>query len=348
MITEELTVPILESDVVSILLETDPSRSAELSDLIWRAGFRIPGDPGRFTRLLSNPTLLEVVRYFAAAEAEDPELLARTLERASPVATEELPELYATATFAIGRPDTMRWISSNADRVKASEAWLAVLPGLGGVTKSVPLAEAALARLMQSRARISRDLTAYVQLNPWFSRRFTVRYRRRMRGKRIRVSERAATARGWSHARTILMTQLPRDWQALLKRGEGRPLDTWSHQLLTGYTDTVERLYPSGVPPVLSPAYTIARAGLGSGTVSPELVSGWHVLPSEVQSKARMLLGIDHEAVLDTDAILQDANSLAVVAEALGSERAAWRVFAEKAYGQNLGLTAAAGRLLQR
>ena len=40
---------------------------------------------------------------------------------------------------------------------------------------------------------------------------FAIRYRRRMKGKRIRVYERAATARGWSHARTILMARLPID-----------------------------------------------------------------------------------------------------------------------------------------
>jgi hypothetical protein len=348
LIAEQLTRPSLQADVISLLIEADESRSEALSALLWRAGFRIHGDLGRITRLLRSPTVTEVIRYFAAGTVENPELFARSLERASPAAPEDFPEVYATATYAVGRPQTMRWISANPDRVISSETWLTALPGLGGVTKSVPLAEEALNHLIQRRARISRDLTMYVQLNPWFSRRFATRYRRRMKGKRIRVYERAATARGWSHARTILMTQLPDDWQALLKRGEGRPLDAWSHQLLAGYTETIARFSPDGVPPVLAPLYTIAKAGLGSGSTTSELVEGWDVLPSEVQFKARLLLGINHDLIVEPDHSQQEANSLAVAAGELGSDRAAWQAFAAVAYEQDRGFSAAAADLLRR
>ena len=283
MIAEQLTRPSLQADVVAILVEADPRRSDALSALLWRAGIRIKGDLGRVTRLLRTPGLLETMRYFAASVNEDPELLARSVERSAAATPAEHPELHATATYAIGRPAIMRWITANPDRVVASDPWLAVLPGLGAVTKSVPLAEQALEGLIRQRVRLSRDLTAYIQLNPWFSQRFAIRYRRRMKGRRIRLYERAATARGWSHARTILMTQLPTDWQALLKRGEGRPLDVWSHELLTGYTETIERYSPDGVTPVVAPLYTIARAGLGGGSANIDLIRGWDVLPAETQ-----------------------------------------------------------------
>ncbi|MDJ0923800.1 MAG: hypothetical protein QNJ77_04490 [Acidimicrobiia bacterium] len=348
MFVEQVTTPTLPADVVGAMLDADPSRAGSMIGLLHRGGFDVSGDLGHITRLMRRPSVLDVVCLFAIARDEDPDLFARTLERAELVAPDRLRELHAASTFAIGRAATMRWITAHVDRVKESDQWLAVIPGLGGVTKSVPLAEEALVGLMKARARLPRELTAFVQLNPWFSRRFAIRYRRRMKGKRIRLAERAATARGWSHARTVLMADLPRDWQSLLKRGEGRPLDRWSHRLLTDYTEVIERFYSSqGVPQVLAPLYVIAFAGRRPRNVTQAVISGWHTLPFEVAFKANTLLGLANEPYPLQDRDQQDANGLAVAAEALGGDRAAWRDFAVRAFAENHGIAAASAALLR-
>ncbi len=348
MFAEQVRTPRLPADVIGVMLEVDPGQSESLLALLWRGGFIVSGDVGHITRLLRHPSALDVVHLFAVAADEDPELLARTLERAEAVAPDRTQELYAASTSAIGRPATLRWISAHVDRVKNSDSWLAVMPGLGGITKSVPLAEEALTRLMKGRARLPRELTAMIQMNPWFSRGFAIAYRRRMKGRRIRIMERAATARGWSHARTILMADLPRSWQTLLKRGEGRPLDRWSLRLLTDYTETMERFYSSqGIPQVLAPLYVIAFAGLGDRNGTRADISGWQSLPFEILFKANTLLGLANDPYLLQNRDQQNAHGLAVAADALGGNRAAWRDFAARAYAEELGIAAASAQLLR-
>ena len=122
------------------------------------------------------------------------------------------------------------------DRSRWAPAWRDSAP-TSVCAVSVPLAEEALSNVMKTRKKLTSELTEMVQLNPWFSRRFAVRYRRRMKGKRLRISERGATLRAWSHARTLLQPQIPEPWTSLLKRGVGRPLDWWSENLLTDYTN---------------------------------------------------------------------------------------------------------------
>lgn len=115
--------------------------------------------------------------------------------------------LHAVATLALARPEIVRWISANVARVDGTDNSKAAVPGLGGATVSVPLAEEALTKLMSAKSVLPGRVAEYVQFNPWFSCRFAIRYRRRMGGKRIRVREGGATARAWSHGPSTELTR---------------------------------------------------------------------------------------------------------------------------------------------
>ncbi len=252
----------------------------------------------------------------------------------------ETAAVHAAATVVLGQPRIMRWISANAKSVARTDAWRSLLPGIGGVTVSVPLAEEALFNIMKTRKKLPQELTGYVQLNPWFSRRFAIRYRRRMKGRRVRIAERGATLRGWAHARTIVEPQLPNGWVALHGRGVGRPLDWWSHELLDDYVDLIVDFYgESGIPAVIAPLFAIASAGIDRKPIAEDLVASWTALPVATESKARGLVGLsERQGNEKTNAA---ARSLREAAAAFDSDMVRWSRFATLAYDEDLGVATA-------
>jgi hypothetical protein len=327
---------------LSALLSAESGNVARVADLLWRGGFTV-ADSLPQTR--EGESLLTVLQLAAVCSRETPDLLATAVETAAPVLEEDTDVIHVVATQVLGRPATMRWITNNSARVANSDNWLAAIPGLGGITVSVPLAEEALVALMRRKARVPRDLTAYVQLNPWFSRWFAIRYRRRMKGRRIRVAERGATARGWSHARTILLSSLPSQWQSLLKRGVGRPLDEWSTRLLTDYVATFDKTYvEDGIPPVLATLYVVAVAGIGPNNPSEQLARRWTALPFQEGEAARMLIGLPgSESMFQSETA--EVVGLGTAAAALGDDVARWQHFAATAITRRRGFAAAAAEI---
>ncbi|MEA2001626.1 MAG: hypothetical protein U9N84_07045 [Actinomycetota bacterium] len=239
-------------------------RSAGIAiDLLWPKDVAIAGSlqsvidetPGaRFD-------LLQTLRMIAMSTETDPGLVSHLVETATPTPSGDAGALHAAATLALARPATMRWVSRNAVHTASSENWKTALPGLGGAIVSVPLAEEALSNLIAVGAELPAELLKYVQLNPWFSRRFVHRCVRRRERKRLRIHDRAATARAWSHARALLGSQLPAQWRSLHGRGAGRPLDNWSRSLLTDYANLIATAYRSeGIPPAMAALFTVAAA----------------------------------------------------------------------------------------
>ena len=289
---------------VEHLLEEEPQRAPGQCRSLWDAQIAIDGP-------LPNPVgprldLLAVTRLAALTTDLRPVMFNDAVVGAAPSDPISTPALHLAAASALVRPEIMRWITANARSVADQENWRAILPGLGGATISVPLAEEALSNVMKTRKKLTSELTEMVQLNPWFSRRFAVRYRRRMKGKRLRISERGATLRAWSHARTLLQPQIPEPWTSLLKRGVGRPLDWWSEDLLTDYTNLMlETFEGHGIPATMAPLFAIASAGIGRSDIPEDAARSWDVLPLDVEAQARRLIDLplrEVEATRRTDA----------------------------------------------
>lgn len=290
MATESLPGTSLED----LLAESPNSRGTSIETL-WRSGGSITGP----LRLLLDTEpecrldLLETVRLMAMNTTRDVDVVAHVLENARDNPAGEAAALHSAATFVVTRPEVMRWVSANPVRVAASPNWMAAIPGLGGAIVSVPLAEEALGHLVAAKADLPRELTRFIQLNPWFTLRFAVQFRRYTGGKRIRVTDRAATARAWSHARSLLRSRIPRQWQSRHGRGAGRALDPWSHRFLVKYAGAVKKAYRADpIPPVMAALFAIASAADATNPPNLESLAGWRVLPAAVERDALNLIGI--------------------------------------------------------
>lgn len=277
-----------------LMAKAPHSRSASINTL-WRNGASTIGplsllvDAGPEYRL----DLLEAVRVVAMSEPCDAEVTAHVLENATSSPSMDGAALHSAATAVVARPEVMRWVSANPVRVAASPNWRAALPGLGGAVMSVPLAEEALGHLVATKADLPKELTRLVQLNPWFTRRFAVQYRRYAGGKRIRVQDRAATARAWSHARSLLRPKLPPQWNPRHGRGGQRPLDQWSHRFLVRYAGLVRRVFRAdGIPPVMAPLFAVASAADVTNPPTLDAVAGWRALPAAIERDALNLIGL--------------------------------------------------------
>jgi hypothetical protein len=277
-----------------LLAEPPLARSTSINTL-WRNGRSIIGplsllvDAGPEYRL----DLLETMRVAAMSGAHDADVIAQVLENARSHRTGEGAALHSAAAFVVAKPEVMRWISANPVDVAASSNWRAAVPGLGGAVVSVPLAEEALGHLVSAKADLPRELARFVQLNPWFTLRFAVQFRRYTGGKRIRVADRAATARAWSHARSLLRSHTPPQWHSRHGRGAGRALDQWSHRFLVKYAGVVRKAYRAdGIPPVMAALFSIAAATDGVKPPTPDAVAGWRVLPAAIERDALNLIGL--------------------------------------------------------
>ncbi len=276
----------------SVLAESPQSRKPSI-DKLWRNDGSITGPLSLLSRPESRLNLLETVRVVAMSETRDVDVIAQALENAIPSPDGDDAAIHSAASFVLARPEIMRWVSANPARVAASPNWRAALPGLGGAVVSVPLAEEALGHLVAAKADLPRELTRLVQLNPWFTHRFAVRYRRYAGGRRIRFQDRAATARAWSHARSLLRSKIPPQWQSPHGRGGGRGLDEWSHRFLFRYTALVKRVYrDEGIPPTMAALFAIASPVNVANPPPAESLAGWGLLPAGVERQALNLVGI--------------------------------------------------------
>jgi len=278
----------------SLLAESPGSRRASINSM-WRNGESIGGSITLLAEAVpgNRLDLLETVRVLAMSEPRRPDVIAQALENASLVEGADTPALHSAATLALATPETMRWVSANPVHVAASPNWRAAIAGLGGAVVSVPLAEEALGHLIAVKADLPRELTRYVQLNPWFSHRFAVRCRRHVGGKRLRFQDREATARAWSHARSLLRSKVPAQWRSPHGRGGGRGLDPWSHRFLGRYVGLIRRVYGAeGIPPTMAPLFAIASAVDGVDPPAMAVLAGWNVLPAAIERDALNLLGI--------------------------------------------------------
>jgi hypothetical protein len=302
----------------SLLAESPHSRGTSI-DTLWRNGGSITGPLSLLvdTEPEYRLDLLEAVRVVAMSETRDVEVIAHVLENARSSPTNDAAALHSAATFVVTRPEMMRWMTANPVHVAASSNWRAALPGLGGAVVSVPLAEEALGHLIAAKADLPTELTSFVQLNPWFTRRFAIQYRRYAGGKRIRLQERAATARAWSHARSLLGSKLPPQWHSRTKRGGGRALDHWSHRFLVRYAGLVKRVYRAeGIPPTMAALFAIASAADVANPPTLDALAGWRVLPAAIERDALNLIGIgpspgpglEPEAAKDTGAFALKAS----------------------------------------
>lgn len=277
------------------LLAQPPHSRGTLIDKLWRNGASTIGSLGLLVD--AEPEyrldLLETLRVVAMSEAHGADVIAQVLENARSSQPGNGAALHSAATFAVTRPEVMRWVSANPAHVAASPNWMAALPGLGGAVVSVPLAEEALGHLVAAKADLPRELTRFVQLNPWFTLRFAVQFRRYTGGKRIRLADRAATARAWSHGRSLLRSRIPSQWHSRHGRGAGRPLDQWSHRFLVKYSAAVRKAYRGdGIPPVMAALFSIASAADVANPPTPEAVAGWRVLPAAIERDALNLIGL--------------------------------------------------------
>jgi len=282
------------SSLAGLLAESPTSRNATINRL-WRDGASIIGPLNLLVDAESEyrHDLLETVRLAAMSKTRDADVVAHVLESASYSSGRDAAALHSAATFVVTRPEIMRWVSANAVHAAASPNWRALLPGLGGAVVSVPLAEEALGHLTTAKADLPRELTRFVQLNPWFTHRFAIKFRRYTGGKRIRFQDRAATARAWSHARSLLRSKVPAQWRSPHGRGGGRGLDPWSHRFLVRYASLVRRVYGAeGIPPTMAPLFAIASATDVAHPPPSETLVGWRVLPAAIERDALNLIGI--------------------------------------------------------
>ncbi|MDJ0953052.1 MAG: hypothetical protein QNJ81_05180 [Acidimicrobiia bacterium] len=317
-----------------------PSATRDIIGLGWRHGLHATG---RFTEWDSlNLRLVDVVRLRALDSRIPMESFSALVER-SRADADESPAVAAAATVTLRDPDAMRWITANPDHVAASPKWHQVVVGLGGLTVSTPLAEEALISLMRAKCKLPRELSTFVQLNPWFPRRFAVRFRRRVGGKRIRIRERDATARAWSHARTLLGTRVPYEWSSLHGRGRGRPLDRWSERLLADYADVFVRVYEqTPIAATAASLYAIAAGAINVRGTGDAIAAGWDALPLEVERRGRAMLGLPG-ATAERD----NADALAHASQTIGSDAVAWREIISRAFLDREGLVTATRHLAQ-
>ncbi|MCP4967162.1 MAG: hypothetical protein GY926_18270 [bacterium] len=294
------------------LLSCSPQSTGRLIDELWNGETAITGSLATLTNtdMGDRFDLLQTMRILAMSTNRDPELAARLISSAGPSPELDLPALHTSAAAALCRPETMRWVSRNAVHVASTPNWRMVLPGLGGAIVSVPLAEEALMNLVGAKAELPKELTRYVQLNPWFSKRFAIRYRRYTGGKRFRIHDRAATARAWAHTRTLLGTHVPAQWRSPHGRGAGRPLDDWSYRLLVRYAALVESAYrKEGIPPTMAPLFAVASAAAAQELPSRDAVSAWQALPKNVEQAALNLIGLGSSAAPSVDVSSPKASS---------------------------------------
>ncbi len=278
----------------ALLAEPRHSRSSSISTL-WRDGGSIVGSPSllKETQRDGELDVLEALRVLAMSEAAEPDTIAEILEAAAPSPADAEPAIHSAAALVIGTPEVMRWISANPKHVAASPNWRVALPGLGGAVVSVPLAEEALGHLIAAKAKLPREFSRLVQLNPWFTRRFAIQFRRYNGGRRVRFQDRSATARAWSHARSLLGPQVPTPWRSTHGRGSGRAIDEYSHKFLVRYTGLVKRTYRDDpIPPVMAALFAVASAAEVANPPNPQAVAGWRVLPAEVERDALNLIGL--------------------------------------------------------
>lgn len=247
-------------------------------------------------------SLLDSVRLAALGVRLPPETFNRLVVQSPEPSDADSAAIATAATVALRDPMMIRWIAANTDRVAKSPQWHQVVQGLGGQTVSVPLAEEALFNLMKAKTRLPRLLGESVQMNVWFSKRFAARFRRRTGAKRLRVRERGATTRAWSHARTSLGRQVPFEWSSRHGRGSGRPLDDWSTELLGDYVELFEATFAGHPPAMVASLYAIASGAIGHKPAG-EVTDGWDTLPLHVENSARAMLGLDAAIAPDTDLV---------------------------------------------
>jgi hypothetical protein len=278
---------------MTALFDEAPQSAGTAIDLLWRndgsftGSLQIPHEPMPHARL----DLLQTMRMIAMSTDTDPDLVARLVETSISTSPGDAAALHAAATLALVKPATMRWMSRNAAHIASSENWRAVLPGLGGAIISVPLAEEALFNFMAVGAKLPNELSKYVQLNPWFSLNFALRCQPRRKRKRLRVHERAATARAWSHARALLGSQLPPQWRSRHGRGAGRPIDNWSRGLLIDYAGLITSAYRSeGIPSAMAALFTVASAADEMDAPADAAVRRWQGLPTPLEQVALALI----------------------------------------------------------
>jgi len=319
-----------------------PSATAAMIHLAWHHDLAPHGHLDRWSDL--GLQVVDVVRLAAIGAPIGGNTLADLIEAAPPPEASELNAISTAATVALREPSAMRWISANSERVAEAPNWHPVVTGLAGLTVSVPLAEEALTHLMRRRAELPRDIALYVQLNPWFSKRFAVRFRRRIGGKRARIRERGATARAWSHARTLLGDSVPFEWSSLHGRGAGRPLDEWSHRLLNDYVDLLERLYPESIPPTVASLYAISTGAISRGATHERVTAGWHLLPIRVVERSRAMAGIPPSD--DPRRSRAEARVVDIASRALANNPEPWRELLWAAYGERRGLIEASRGLI--
>ncbi len=328
---------------VDALTDSAAKHIQQLCRVLWDAQLPIAGP---VTETLNNHPgldLLAATRSAGLATELRPDALNVVVESAQAANPADAPALHASAVTVVGQPAVMRWITSHAGSVADSPNWRSIAPGLGGVTVSVALAEEALFSLMKTRKKLPPELTGFVQLNPWYSRRFAIRHRRRMKGKRLRVGERGATLRGWAHGRTILDGRLPAQWTALHGRGVGRPLDWWSERLLADYTDLLLDTYgEDGIPAAIAPLFVIACASIVCADVPESVATKWDTLPVEVENQARELVGLPQRAI--DPARRADVAALTIASRELGDDTNTWQSVAALAYDDGLGMAGALSR----
>ncbi len=325
--------------VFDAIADRFPRAAADVIEIAWRGSMRPVGSFDRWAELPLS--LLDVVRLKAIDERMSPLVFADLVESAPGAEEADLDAIWAAGTVALRDAPLLRWIGRNPQRVAGSENWRTVLPGLGGLTVSVPLAEVALLRVTKSRGRLPRDVTAFVQLNPWFSPWFVSRFRRYHRGKRIRVRNRGATARAWSHARTLLGHRVPFEWSTMHGRGVGRPLDHWSERFLGMYLEAFDRAYEGAVPAPVASLYAISRGALGRQEERPNIAGSWDALPQLVEDAGRTMLGITNEEH-DT----RDRDGLIEAAARFGQSDELWGEFVQGAFAERRGVARTAQELV--
>ena len=290
MVRESVPAASLEA----LLAEPLHLRGASISAL-WRDGASISGSLSPLTG--GSPErrldLLNTLRLLAMTDVRDPDVVARVLENAGGSPANDGAAIHAAASFVVTRPEMLKWVSANPTAVAASPNWKTALPGLGGAVASVPLAEEALRHLVAAKADLPRELTRLVQLNPWFTRRFAIQYRRHAGGKRIRFQDRAETTRAWSHARSLLGSKVPPQWRSPHGRGGTRALDQYSHRVLGRYAALVGKVYRAeGIPATMAALFAIASAADVTNPPALDTLTGWRAFPAAVERDALNLIGI--------------------------------------------------------
>ena len=163
-------------------------------------------------------------------------------------------------------------------------------------------------------------------------------------GKRIRIRERGATARAWSHARTTLGTEVPFEWSSIHGRGVGRPLDKWSLQLLGDYVGVFDRAYETAIPAEIASLYAIASGSIGHTTSIRDAASGWDLLPEATENSGRTMLGLAVNNPSRSE--LADASALDLASRSLLEQPSFWKELLARAETGGESLEAASRGLI--